>query len=180
MSMMFSNDQIFPDDLPSTTTLDFQSLDRRNLTQIRINTFIFCILLFIGLLVLLTGSGNLLDLKVFLSSMSGWLLFSILLLIYAGMVYRRRKYALRQKDINYKSGVLITRLITIPFNRIQHCDISRGLMDQYFDLSKLNIYTAGGASSDITIPGLSMEEADRLKSFILSKTSLAKEAEEEE
>jgi len=171
-STPFRNEQIYPSGLPSAEQLDYQALDRRHLSQIRVGYVIFSVILLIGLLVMLTGSGKLLDLYYFLGSVGAWLLFCLLLLfVYARLVYRRRKYALRQNDISYRSGVLITRLITIPFNRIQHCDISRGLADQFFDLSKLNIYTAGGSASDITIPGLPEDEAARLKAFILKKTS---------
>ena len=175
MEEAFENNQIFPISLPSTTELDYQQLDRKNLTQLRVAYFLFSIIIFIGVLFILTASKKLLDWKYFLGSMLGLVLFTALTFLYAKMIYKRRKYALRQKDISYKSGVLISKMVTIPFNRIQHCDISRGLMDQYFDLSKLNIYTAGGASSDITIPGLPLDVADRLKSFILKKTSREEE-----
>ena len=38
-----------------------------------------------------------------------------------------------------------------------------------YQLSELQIYTAGGSSSDMHISGLQKEEAERIKSFLLTK-----------
>jgi len=171
MTDIFSNDQIYPDGLPAAHELDYEGLDRRHLTQLRIGFVILALVMLIVLLISLATSGGLFKIKYFAGGLGIWLVLSILLLLCARLVYKRRSFAVRRHDISYKSGVPITRLITIPFHRIQHCDISRSLTDQYFDLSKLNIYTAGGSSSDITIPGLSMEAADKLKAYILSTST---------
>ncbi|HEY3385534.1 MAG TPA: PH domain-containing protein, partial [Saprospiraceae bacterium] len=75
-----------------------------------------------------------------------------------------------EKDITYKSGWLWKSMVTVPFNRVQHCDLRQGLLDRRFGLSKLTIYTAGGQSTDLMIPGLLPETAEKLKTFILAST----------
>lgn len=77
-----------------------------------------------------------------------------------------RGYALREHDITYKKGWLLFSKITIPFNRIQHCEISQGPMAQLFDLAELRVFTAGGAVSDLEIGGLPPDEAHRLREYI--------------
>ncbi len=97
-------------------------------------------------------------------------LISIWTVFYNGLAYHYMGYAIREKDISFKSGWLWRSMTTVPFNRVQHCDIRQGLIDRRFGLSKLTIYTAGGQSTDLMIPGLLPETAERLKVFILKST----------
>lgn len=84
---------------------------------------------------------------------------------------KRRLYALREKDITYKKGWMFYSTTTIPFNRIQHSEVSQGPLEQSYKISTLKIYTAGGSSSDLAIPGLDNEEAQRLREYISKKTA---------
>lgn len=86
--------------------------------------------------------------------------------------YRKRSYALRQMDLTYKKGWIFSSVTTIPFNRIQHTEISHGPLERKFKLCSLKIYTAGGSSSDLSIPGLEYEEAEVLKDFIAQKVAV--------
>ncbi len=97
-------------------------------------------------------------------------LISIWIIFYNGISFHSMGYAFREKDISFKSGWLWRSMTTVPFNRVQHCDIRQGLIDRRFGISKLTIYTAGGQSTDLIIPGLTPETAERLKSFILRST----------
>lgn len=92
------------------------------------------------------------------------------MVLYNGHLYHYMGYAIREKDITYKSGWLWKSMITVPFNRVQHCDLRQGILDRRFGLSKLTIYTAGGQSTDLMIPGLLPETAEKLKTFILGST----------
>ena len=97
-------------------------------------------------------------------------LFSWLMIVYAGVSFTYMSYAIREKDISYKSGWLWKSMTTVPFNRVQHCDIKQGILDRHFGLAKLTIYTAGGANTDLEIPGLFPDTAEKLKAFILGST----------
>ncbi len=92
------------------------------------------------------------------------------IVVYNGMSFHYMGYALREKDISFKSGLFWRNMTTVPFNRVQHCDLKQGILDRRFGLSKLTIYTAGGQSTDLMIPGLLPETAERLKTYILSST----------
>ena len=105
----------------------------------------------------------------------------VIFLIWAGLLpiilleeikgFKKRGYALRQRDITYKKGFLIHSQTTIPFNRVQHCETTQGPLSRAFGLMSLKVFTAGGASSDLRISGLRPEEANRLKDFITEASS---------
>jgi len=101
---------------------------------------------------------------------TGITLFSWLMIVYSGVSFSYMSYAIRERDISYKSGWLWKSMTTIPFNRVQHCDIKQGILDRRFGLSKLTIYTAGGQNTDLEIPGLLPDTAEKLKAFILRST----------
>lgn len=101
---------------------------------------------------------------VVLTLISGWMV------TYTTIAFDYMGYAVREKDITYKSGWLWKSMTTVPFNRVQHCDLRQGILDRRFGLSKLTIYTAGGQSTDLMIPGLLPDTAEKLKTFILRST----------
>jgi len=101
---------------------------------------------------------------VIITFFSGWLI------IYNGISFRYMGYSLREKDITYASGWLWKGMTTIPFNRVQHCELRQGILDRQFGLAKLTIYTAGGQNTDLLIPGLQPDTAEKLKAFILRST----------
>lgn len=104
-------------------------------------------------------------------------LIAVWIVMYAGIGFDYMGYAVREKDITYKSGWLWKSMTTVPFNRVQHCDLRQGILDRRFGLSKLTIYTAGGQSTDLMIPGLLPDTAEKLKIFILRSTEQSIEKE---
>ena len=84
--------------------------------------------------------------------------------------FQHKAFALRDKDIVYKSGWLWRYMITTPFNRVQHVQIDQGPFERKFNLSKLKVFTAGGGSGDLVVPGIRPETANELKEFIVRKT----------
>ena len=85
-------------------------------------------------------------------------------------------YAVRDKDILYKSGVLWRTNQVVPFNRVQHAVNSHAPLDRYFHLATLAVYTAGGAGG-LSIPGLGEDVAERLRVYIVAKLPDAAETE---
>jgi uncharacterized protein len=106
----------------------------------------------------------------------------VLLLFLGGPWLRRHflscRYALRQRDITYRSGWLWHRITTLPYHRIQHAEIGQGMIEKWYGLATLEVFTAGKNASDLSIPGLQLEEAERLKTYILGRTAGAREEEE--
>lgn len=97
-------------------------------------------------------------------------LFTALQVLFIVRGFPYKGFALRSRDIFYRTGWLYKRQTSVPYNRIQHVDLRQGVFERAFGLCKLNIYTAGGQSSDITIPGLTDDTAQQIKEYILRET----------
>lgn len=103
-------------------------------------------------------------------------LASISWLLLAGLSYwlmyqsvRRKAYALREKDVLYRSGWIVQELHVCPFNRIQHCSVHAGPLERRFGLASLSLFTSGSEGSDLRIPGLTEETAASIREFIMQK-----------
>jgi hypothetical protein len=83
--------------------------------------------------------------------------------------FKKRKYALRTHDISFKQGVLTNSLTTVPLSRIQHLDITQGILSRFFGLANLKLFTAGADGSDMVIKGLLLAEAEKLKEHLTAQ-----------
>ncbi|MDO4770579.1 PH domain-containing protein [Porphyromonas sp.] len=83
----------------------------------------------------------------------------------------KRGYAVRDKDLTYKRGIILSRQITIPFNKIQQVVVSQNIIFRIVGLYSLNIRTAAQTSDGVNIVGLTREQAESLKEMIMSKIS---------
>ncbi len=101
-------------------------------------------------------------------------LASLIVLSYVGIGigYRKRSYALRQNDLTYRKGWLFYSITTVPFNRIQHTEVAQGPLERKYKLCTLNLYTAGGSTSDLSIPGLEQDEAQQLRDYVAKKAAI--------
>lgn len=84
-------------------------------------------------------------------------------------------YALRTHDIAYRSGLFWRKTVVLPFNRIQHVEVSSGPLQRRFSLATLKFYTAGGSSVDLKIEGLLAVDAERLRAHVLERNPQALE-----
>ncbi|MFT6019654.1 MAG: membrane protein YdbS with pleckstrin-like domain [Saprospiraceae bacterium] len=167
--MIFTNTTIDISQLPQIETVSYEPLAPAWLKSSYIGTVIFFTFLLIPTLILPFAQGGehpiLYGIPVF------WLLWLLLSLWLTKKDYKIRGYSLREKDIIYRKGVLFKSATVIPFNRVQHVEIKQGPIARYFGLHTLTVYTAGGESSDLSIPGLSGETAPQLKEYIIQKTT---------
>jgi len=171
----FSNEQVDDFHLPQIATLEFSPLE----PNLRKADMIWSVLFFT------IAAGILLALKYgfevkWAVSFGHFILIGIVFLMTLSLLFiyyefRRKSYAIRQKDIVYNSGLFWQSSIVIPFNRVQHCEVSQGPIDRFYNLAELKIFTAGGASSDLKIDGLNPETATRIKDFIITKTGMDEE-----
>jgi|SRR5690606_12601173 len=99
----------------------------------------------------------------------GAVLFFVLLFVFSWIGYRKKVYAFRTHDVLFRSGIIATNTIVIPYNRIQHVALHEGLLSRYFGLAKVEVFTAGGSSSDIEIPGIEKEQAENIKQLLMGK-----------
>ena len=71
-------------------------------------------------------------------------------------------YAEREDDLLVRRGVLVYRLSVVPYGRMQFIDVRAGPLERSFGLATVHMHTAA-AASDARIPGLTREEAARLR-----------------
>lgn len=90
-------------------------------------------------------------------------------MVLAALDASRRRWALREHDLVYRSGVLWHRSVIVPFARIQHVETVSGPLERRFGLTRLKCYTAGGAGGDLTVAGLHRETARRLRQYLLER-----------
>ncbi len=169
MHSSFENIQIDLDSLPKQEDLHFVPLERSYLNVSLITVLLFWSAIFI--FAFIGPSLAEIDVPEILLRLRPFVLIplAVLTFLIAIFGFRKKGYALRDKDIMYKSGLIWKSITTIPFSRIQHCEVKEGPIERIFGLSSLHIYTAGGSSSDIDIPGLHPQGAQDIKEFVLQK-----------
>lgn len=162
---IFTNEQVDLSTLPSADMLHFTPLEKNYKRLQYIISVIVTAVVLIGLIILFWLGDPPTWIAVLICGF--WIFIGLLILVFITEGFAHKGYAVRTRDLVYKTGWLYKKQVTVPFNRIQHVDIKQGIFERKYNLSKLNLYTAGGASSDLSIPGLKLEDAKRYKSFIL-------------
>lgn len=88
--------------------------------------------------------------------------------------YRFWQYDLRTEELYLERGILNRVRTIVPLRRIQHLDVSQDVLEREFKLGKLIVHTAGTRSSEVILPGLAFEEAERLRDEV--KTYILEDA----
>lgn len=92
-----------------------------------------------------------------------------LTVLWAILDARRRRWALRQHDLLYHSGVLWQKTVILPFARIQHVETAAGPLERKFGLMRVKCFTAGGMTTDLTVVGLRADDAKRVRQYLLEQ-----------
>lgn len=97
------------------------------------------------------------------------LLAMIVNLIIVQKAWRFKGYALREYDINYRSGIIFPTITTIPFNRMQQVSLKQNPISKYLHLYSVELVNGAQAMSSLTIPGLTEQRANQIKSTVIDK-----------
>ncbi|WP_396191306.1 PH domain-containing protein [Flavobacterium sp.] len=164
----FTNETINTKQLPRYESVELTSLHKNYWKVLLINNaIIFSIIAIIMIFLWM----NIEDSQEF----SPFLVFGIFLVIVNGsfflnrISFKKKAYAFRNHDVIYRSGLIATNTMVIPYNRVQHVALHEGFLSRYFGLAKVEIFTAGGTASDIEIPGIAKEEAENIKQLLMGK-----------
>ncbi|HCQ12277.1 PH domain-containing protein [Flavobacterium sp.] len=164
----FTNDTIDTKQLPRYESVELTSLHKNYWKVLLIsNAIIFSIIAIVMIFLWM----NIEDSQEF----SPFLVFGIFLVIVNGsfflnrISFKKKAYAFRNHDVIYRSGLIATNTMVIPYNRVQHVALHEGFLSRYFGLAKVEIFTAGGTASDIEIPGIAKEEAENIKQLLMGK-----------
>lgn len=77
--------------------------------------------------------------------------------------YRIWRYEVRDDALYLERGVLTRVKTVVPFVRIQHVDSRRSPVERSTGLASVVVYTAGSRGADVTVPGLTPEQAEDLQ-----------------
>ncbi|MFC7154732.1 PH domain-containing protein [Halomarina halobia] len=106
-----------------------------------------------------------------------FLVLAALGVVHSVFRYRAWRYRVREESLYLERGVLTRVTTVVPYVRVQHVDTSRGPLERSIGLATLVVYTAGSRGADVTIPGLTPEDAEDLQAR-LKRLAIAAEGEE--
>ncbi len=167
----FSNGTIDLDTLPKYEEVQFNPLSAKYWNVVVVNLSIFLLCVAIGLVLLLISTEEL-GPYLYVSAGSYVAFAAFLFVVYKASV-KRRGFALREKDLIYKSGIIALSTTIIPFSRIQHISLDEGVVSRFYKLGKLQIFTAGGSSGSLHISGLDIEQAKTIKEILMKQINQA-------
>ncbi len=163
----FTNETIDTKQLPRFEEVELSSLHPKYWNVVVLNTSVFFVLLALVLTFILYKVEQLNSLIPYILIGFGIVLLFVFYLTRIG--FKKKGFAFRNHDVIYRSGIIATNTMVIPYNRVQHVALHEGFISRYFGLAKVEIFTAGGSSSDIEIPGIAKEEAENIKQLLMGK-----------
>ena len=169
MKVNFENNILNIDNIPNYEKSTQIKLDNNYLKVIILNSLFSFVLLTCGLMIcyyffgVLKSSNNMFGICLI------YIFFWITYGIYVRLSFCKKSYSFRDHDVIYKFGLFNETSVLIPFNRIQHIALHQGFFSRKFGLASLQFYTAGGSTTDISIPGMKVEVAKSYKEIISDK-----------
>jgi membrane protein YdbS with pleckstrin-like domain len=167
--MEFRNNQVLITDLPDWRDVQFEHISPKYknvvLIQYVILIAVFLVVLF-GVFWIKDATWN----TTYLYILFGGLGFFIVLLILSVWSLRYWGYALREQDMLYRSGIFTKSVKIIPFKQIQHVDIKEGAVSRLFNLSSIELHTAG-AGEGLKVPGVEAAQVAYMQEYISKKIS---------
>ena len=167
----FANSEIAPDSLPAAEDVTWESLHPRYVRRLQAGalvwTLVFGVIAAVAHIVVASGLVPMLFRAAPWLFPAVWTIYAMLslrALLWPIVATPRRGYAIREKDILYRSGVFWRSAWAVPFNRVQHTQIDSTPLDRRFGLASLSVFPAGGGAQKI--PGLGEAMAARLRAFI--------------
>ncbi len=149
---------------------DFEPLPPKALTVIRLRLlapagFVIVVLLvgavaaFLGDVAGATTYGVVLA-AVAVLVLLGWWVFS-------GLVFRAYGWKLTDGTVELRHGVVVQRHQVLPRARVQNVTKEAGPVSRAFGLASITVHSAGANTPNITVPDLTVEVGDRLRTNLL-------------
>lgn len=96
-------------------------------------------------------------------------LAAFLILFSPGRRYRAWGYEVTPDELHIQSGIWVRSRTVVPFGRVQHIDVGQGPVERRYGVGTLTLHTAGTRSAAVSLPGLEMPDAERLRDDIRGK-----------
>jgi membrane protein YdbS with pleckstrin-like domain len=165
--MSFTNETIDTTQLPRFEQVSFTPLHQDYWKVLLIGYAIFYGIFGIGLAVFMFFVEEFSGYNTII--IAGFCTLLALNILFARIGFRKKGFAFRTHDVLFRSGIIATSTIVIPYNRIQHVSLHEGLISRMYKLAKIGVFTAGGKESDIEIPGIAKPRAEDIKQLLMGK-----------
>ena len=163
----FTNETIDTTRLPKFEEVPFSKLHPSYWTVTLIFIGIFYVIVGIGYGVAFTFIGELAPFQTNITI--GLIVLAVLIVLFSRIGFKKKGFAFRNHDVLFRQGIIATNTMVIPYNRIQHVAMHESFFSRMFGLAKIEIFTAGGNSSDIEIPGIAKVQAENIKQLLMGK-----------
>lgn len=92
--------------------------------------------------------------------------------VYPPLKYRAWGFALRDRDLYMRRGVLFRTTSIVPHARIQHVDTRHGPIDRWLGLASVVTFTAGHQGAILSIPALRAGEAEEIRDRLAAESGV--------
>ena len=173
----FINNTIEITQLPKFEEVRLKGLNPKYITVLLFNFSLILIFLIVGFSTLFYLKQDAFSNIIWIAILVGIVLILAGLVVFAKLSFHKKGYAFREHDAIYKSGLISETTTIIPFNRVQHVALHQGFISRKLGLASIELFTAGGSSSDLEIPGLLLSDAQIIKNLVSQKINPTKQDE---
>ena len=173
----FTNNPIEIDQLPKFEEVQLKELHPKYVNVLLFNFLLLFIFIIGGFSTLFYFKKNAFSNSTWILILVGILVFLAGLIVFTKLSFNKKGYAFREHDTIYKSGLISETTTIIPFNRVQHVALHQGFISRKLGLASIELFTAGGSSSDLEIPGLLLADAQIIKNLVSQKINPPKKEE---
>ncbi|WP_374402035.1 PH domain-containing protein [Flavobacterium sp.] len=173
----FTNNPIDIAQLPKFEEVQLQGLNPKYITVLLFNFSLLLILVIVGFSTLFYFNQDAFSKAIWIAIVVGIVLFLVGLVVFTKFSFQKKGYAFREHDAIYKSGLISETTTIIPFNRVQHVALHQGFISRKLGLASVELFTAGGSSSDLEIPGLLLADSQIIKNLVSQKINPPKKDE---
>ncbi|MDK6274536.1 PH domain-containing protein [Pseudoglutamicibacter cumminsii] len=105
---------------------------------------------------------------------AGWILVAYSLVsgvveaFLIGPRVRSMGWMLRENDFTYRVGIILRRVVVVPYGRLQYVDLTSGPLMRRYGLCEVSFKTAAAESSP-DIPGLTQADGERLRDELAAR-----------
>ena len=166
---VFTNNPIDITQLPKFEEVQLKGLNPKYITVLLFNFSLLLTLVIVGFSALFYFKRDAFSNVIWIAILVGVVLFLVGLVVFTKFSFHKKGYAFREHDAIYKSGLISETTTIIPFNRVQHVALHQGFISRKLGLASVELFTAGGSSSDLEIPGLLLADAQLIKNLVSQK-----------
>jgi membrane protein YdbS with pleckstrin-like domain len=99
---------------------------------------------------------------------------ALVILLYLAVLAPPRRYhawgyGMDAEELQVRRGVWTRVHTMVPLDHVQHIDVSQGPLERAFGVCSLVLHTAGTLHSQIVLPGLARDTAERIRDEIRAR-----------